>query len=229
LDARATIKDMILPFKILISPLKTFKQLAREPRSKGLISLSALILVVTAAALYASATKIDLDINGQPTSFLVTDAFNGWFASNFASSAVSILLYWLIFASGLALISKTFGGKEVSWRVMFLGLAYLLSVFIILYAVRAAMYLALPSLYFSNSSWPPMGEDQVNAALDLITKNWGPLYAYQFLTFFPLVVFAWLVMLGAIAVKTLREVSWAKAIAVSVIGFTVTLLLFGLP
>jgi len=221
---------MILPFKILISPIRAFSQLAQKPSVKGLVPLSALILVATAAAVYASATKIDLQIDGQRTSFLVTEAFNGWFASNFASSAFSILLYWLIFASGLALVSRMFGGKEVSWRVSLPSLAYLLSVFIIIYAVRAAMYLTLPSLYFEGiSSWPPMNQSEVDAVFSLITERWSSLFAYQFLTFFPFVAFAWLVLLGAIAVRALREISWGRALAVSVIGFSITLLLFGLP
>jgi len=214
---------------ILVSPIKTFSQLAQKPSAKGLVSLSALILLVTATALYASATKIDLEINGQRTSFLVTEAFNSWFASNFATSTLGILLYWLIFATGLALISKVFGGKEVSWRVLFLGLAYLLSVFIILYAVRAAMYLSLPSIPFKISYWPPVGETDINATIKLMTETWSPLYAYQLGTIFTFIAFAWLVILGAIAVRAFRQVSWGKATAVSLIGFTITLFLMGPP
>lgn len=222
-------KDIVLPFKVLISPIKTFSQLALNPSWKGLVSLSALILVANAAALYASAAKIILNIDG-PTSFLVTDAFNGWFASNLASSSLSILLYWLLFASILVLISRLIGGKEVSWRVLLLSFAYLLSVFIILYAVRAVMYLALPSIYFDMvSSWPPMDEAQVDAVLNRMTESWGSLYVYQFGTIFTFVAFVWLVILGAIAVKALREVSWGKAVAVAVIGFSIALFLFGPP
>jgi len=221
-------EDVILPFKILISPIKTFSQLAQKPSVKGLISLSALILIVNAVAIYASATKIILNING-PTSFLATEFFGRWYTSLFASTTLNILLYWLVVASGLALISKTFGGKEIPWRVLFVSFGYLLSVFVILYAVRAAMYLALPSIPFEISSWPPVNQSEVDAVFSLIDERWSSLYAYQFLTFFPLVAFVWLVILGTIAVRALREISWGKAVAVSIIGFSITLFLFGLP
>lgn len=227
-----TIRDLVIPLKILISPLKTFSQLAQKPSLKGLLSLSALILVVTAAAQYASATKIDLKINEQRTSFVITDAFGGWFATRLASTALGILLYWLVFASGLALISKIFGGKETSWRVLLVVLAYLLSVFIILYAVRAVIYLVLPSLYFNELSyWPPNPENETdwNFALNLIDQSWGPLAVYQFDVVFAFVVLAWLGVLGAVAVKVLREVSWERATAVSAIGIIFTFLVWRLP
>jgi hypothetical protein len=225
-----TMQDMVLPFKILISPIKTFGQLAQRPTMKGLITLSVLILAATAAAQYASATRIILNINGLRTSFPSTNSFNGWYVGVFASTALGILLYWLVFSSGLALISWAFGGKKISWRVLFVSFGYLLSVFIILYAVRAMMYLLLPSLYFEgSSSWPPMNQTDVEAIFSLISERWSSLYAYQFLTFFPLVAFVWLVILGAIAVRTLHEISWIKAAAVSLIGFSMTFFLFGLP
>jgi len=223
-------KDLVLPFRILISPFKTFSQLVQKTSLKGLISLSALIIVVVAAAQYASATKIDLQIDGQRTSFLATSAFNDWFASSLVWTAFWILLYWLAFTSFLMLISKTFGGKDISWRILFVNFAYLLSVFIVLYAVRAAVYFALPTLYFQDiSSWPPVDTEVANAASKLMTDSWGPLFAYQFGIFFTLIAFAWLIVLGAIAVKALREVTWGKAVAVSVIGFSIVLFLFGLP
>jgi len=229
LNAKATVKDLALPFRILISPLKTFRQLAQNPNLKGYVSLSALLVVLTATTVYAFASKIFLNINGR-TSFLATDLFNSWFTSNFASTLFYIVFYWLIFASGLALISKTVGGKETSWRALFIVLGYLLSVFIILYAVRTVLYLSLPPLYFEqSSSWPPVEQVEADAALTLISQDWGRLYTYQFLTYFPLIAFAWLVILGAIAVKVLREVSWARALMVSVIGLFITLFLFGPP
>jgi len=221
------VKDLALPLKILISPLKTFTQLAQSPNVKGLISLSAFVVIAVAAALYASATRIYLTINGnsQPTSFLVTDAFNSWFTANLAVSLFGVLFYWLVFATGLALLSRLFAGKQVSLRVVFPDLAYLLSVFVILYAVRAAMYLALPTIPFGINYWPPAGDTDVNAAVNLMTETWSPLYVYQFGYFFSMAVYVWLIILGAIAVKALREISWSKSILVSAACFFIPLFL----
>jgi len=107
--------------------------------------------------------------------------------------------------------------------------AYLLSVFVVLYAVRAITYMALPPITFATGSWPPVGEDAINAALELISQNWGSLLIYQFGSYFTFVALVWLVLLGAIAIKTMREISWTRAILVSVTGFMIAVLLFGLP
>ncbi len=189
----------------------------------------ALILIVVAAAQYATATRIFLTINNQPTSFIATDSFANWFTSILASTSFFIVIYWLIVASGLALVSRFFGGKEVKLRNSLVIFAYLLSVFIVLYAVRAITYLALPPITFDVGSWPPVDQVAIDAALERIGQNWGGLLVYQFGSYFTFASLVWLVLLGTIAVKAMREISWTKASLVSVIGFMIAVLLFGLP
>lgn len=210
-------------------PLKAFGQLAQKPTAKGLITLIGLILLITAIAQYASATRIILTINGQPTSFLATDGFAVWFTGSFSSTVLYIVMYWLVLAVGLALFGRVFGGKDTSLRSSFVVLGYLLSVFLVLYTVRAVMYLALPQIALQTGSWPPLEQVERDAALNLIAQNWEPQFIYQFGNYFTLAAFVWLVVLGTVAVKSLREISWAKASMVSVIGYVFTVFLFGLP
>lgn len=224
-----TAKQIALPFKVLISPIRTFSQLAQKPAAIGLISLSALILLVTAAFLYAYATRLIININNQPTSFLVTDFFSGWYVGVFTSTALNIFLYWAIFAIGLTLISRMFGGKDTSWRAMLVVFGYVSSIFIVLYGVRAVMYLALPPIdFYFLSTWPP-NSDQISQTSQLFQDTWGPLYAYQLTSVFTYAALGWLVLLAAIAVRALRGVGWGRAIAVAAISFTFTLFLFGIP
>jgi hypothetical protein len=223
----STAMDLILPFRVLISPLRTFGQLAQKPTAKGLVTLAVLILVITAAAQYALATRIFLTVNGQLTSFTATDSFANWFATFLASTDLYIVLYWLVFAVGLALVSRFFGGKEVKLRSSFVILAYLLSVLVVLYAVRTIMYLAIPPIAFETGSWEQVFFD--DAALTRMSENWGPLLVYQFGSYFTFVSFAWLVLLGVMAVKAMRDISWPKASLVSVAGFMFTAFLFGFP
>jgi hypothetical protein len=221
--------DLILPLRVLLTPLRAFSQLAQRPAAKGLITLALLLLLTAAATQYASAAKIYLSINGQPpVSFLVSNDFANWFTVTLANTLLYVVMYWLVLVVGLALIGRSFGGKNVSLRNSFVILSYLLSVFIVLYAVRAAMYLALPSINFQTNSWPPAEQD-VEAAVELMTQQWGPLWAYQFGSYFSLIAFAWFIILGVIAVKNMREVSWVKASIVSVIGYVLTFFLLGLP
>ena len=221
--------DFALPFRVLITPLKTFGQLAQRPTAKGLITLSVLILAITAAAQYASATKIFLTVNGQPASLLASDGFAGWFGAAVLTSSGYAIMYWLVLVVGLALISRTVGGKDVSLRGSLVILGYLLSVFVVIYTVRTIMYLALPSIVFPIGSWPPVDQVDVDAAVSLITRDWDPLLVYQFGKYFTVVGFGWLAVLGTIAVKQMREISWTKASIVSVVGFMFTFFLFGLP
>lgn len=222
--------DLILPLRVLFRPLRAFSQLAQRPAAKGLITLTLLLLLTAAATQYASAAKIYLSINGQPpVSFLVSNDFANWFTVTFANTLLYIVMYWLVIALGLALIGRSLGGKNVSLRDSLIILSYLLSVFIVLYAVRTAMYLALPSINFQTSSWPPVEQVDREAAVELMTQQWGSSWAYQFGSYFTLVGFAWFVILGVIAVKNMREFSWVKASIVSVIGFVLTIFLLGLP
>ena len=221
--------DLLLPLRVLVTPIRTFTQLAQRPAAKGLATLAALILIILAAAQYATATKIFLTINDQPTGFIATDSFANWFTSTLTSTSFFILVYWLITAASMALVSRFFGGKQVKLRSSLVILAYLLSVFMVLYAVRTITYLALPPITFATGSWPPVDEAATNSALDLIHQNWGSLLVYQFGSYFTFVALVWLVFLGAIAVKAMREISWTKASLVSVTGFMIAVLLFGLP
>jgi len=180
-------------------------------------------------AQYTTATKIFLTVDGQSTSFLTASNFADWFIQAFASSTLSIVMYWIIIAVSLTLISRFFGGKQTTLRNSFVILGYLLSVFMVLYTVRLAMYLALPSIPFETTSWPPVDQVAIDNALSLVAQSWGPLFIYQLGTYFTFVAFAWLVLLGAVAVRTMREISWAKSSVISIIGFAFTLFLFGLP
>ena len=225
----STAMDLMLPFRVLVSPLRTFGQLAQKPTAKGLITLAVLIVAVTTTTQYASATRIFLTINVQPTSFTATDSFPNWFTGILATTNLYIVLYWLVFAAGLALVSRFFGKKEVKLRNVLVILGYLLSVLVVLYAVRTITYLALPPITFDIGSWPPVEQATTDAVLNRMSQEWGSLFVYQFGSYFTLVSFAWLVLLGVIAVKNIRDTSWSKASVVSIAGFMITVLLFGFP
>lgn len=228
----STAKDLALPLRILISPLKTFKQLAANPTAKGLILLAALIVVVSAAAQYVSATRIVLTIGeSQFVDFVATGNFMNWFLGTSSANAFTIAIYWLTAAASLALISRfSFrGGKVFSLRVTLTILGYLLSVFVVLYALRVAIYLTLPPIRFPSSTWPPTDPTDIDLAMNLMSQNWTPLPAFQLGTILAIAAFVWLTLLGTAAIKAMHEISWFKAGLISVTGFVLTLTLFGLP
>jgi hypothetical protein len=230
----STVKDLALPFRILIFPVKTFKQLATNPTRKGLLSLVVLIIVMSAVTVYTSATKIVLTVDPisvQHVDFIATSSFSSWFIGALSATVFSIALYWLTAAAALSLIGRfSFkGSKAISLRTSLVIFGYLLSVFVVLYAVRAVMYATLPPIPFPSSIWPPTVQAEKDEADRLITQNWTPLPAAQLIYYSTWVALVWLALLGTIAVKTMQEISWFKAALVSATGFLLTLTLFGLP
>ena len=222
----STARDLAMPAKIIVSPFDAFKQLATNPTAKGLISLVAFVILVSAAALYASATKIVLTVDGQYVGFIATSGFSNWFLGALTMTLFSIALYWLTAAASLALISRfSFkSSKVISLRTSFVIFGYLLSVFVVLYVVRAALYFALPQITFTSSTLPEIDEVRT-----LVTQNWAPLPVYQLFEYSAYAAFVWLFLLGAIAIRAMKGISWFKACMISLTGFLLTLTLFGVP
>ena len=222
----STARDLAMPLRVLASPFGAFKQLATNPTPKGLVSLVAFVIVASAAALYASATRIVLTIDSQYVGFSATSVFSNWFLGALTMTLFSIALYWLTAAAGLALISRfSFkSSKVISLRTSFVIFGYLLSVFVVLYVVRAALYFALPQITFTSSTLPEIDEVRT-----LVTQNWAPLPVYQLFEYSAYAAFVWLFLLGAIAIRAMKEISWFKACMISLTGFLLTLTLFGVP
>jgi hypothetical protein len=103
-------------------------------------------------------------------------------------------------------------------------LGYLLSVFVVIYVVRVAIYFALPQITFTSSTLPEIDEVRT-----LVTQNWAPLPVYQLFEYSAYVAFVWLFLLGTIAIRAMKEISWFKAGMISLTGFLLTLTLFGIP
>ena len=221
--------DLMLPFMVLVSPLKTFRQLAQRPTAKGLITLTVLVLTAVAASEYAFSTRIFIKMDDQFIVIPATESFLSWFVPTFMSTLIGILLYWSVFAVSFLLLGRILRGEETSLRNSLVIFAYALSVFALLYAIRAAAYLALPSLNLEISYWPPTEADYSYVS-DFVNQNWSTAYAFQIgYGYFSFAALAWLTILGAIAQKTTRGISWGRALVVSITGFLVLFFLFGPP
>lgn len=232
-DATSTAKsdiaqDLSVPLRVLISPFRAFRQLAQQPSARGLLTIVVLMLSISAVAQYAFGTKIFLTINGESVGFVTTDLFMNWFVGALANIvAYSIILYWLVAAISMALIGRFFGGgKAISLRVSLTVLGYLLSVFVVLWTVRAIIYLSLPPIAFPYNTWPPIEPSEREGATSLIVQSWGPLLGVRFDFYFAYATFVWLVLLGMVAVKTMYETTWVKAGIVAVLGFMFAFMFF---
>jgi len=63
LTEHKTLKALVYPFEVIVSPLKAFKKIAQNPDIKGLVVIVGLIMLSTAGAQYASASKIFLGVS----------------------------------------------------------------------------------------------------------------------------------------------------------------------
>jgi hypothetical protein len=221
-------EPLTYPFKVIVSPMKAFQRISAYPDIKGFIVIIALLILVSAAVQFSVATKIILNINLQPISLVATDFFQNFFVQGIIESIFVFFLNWLLFGGALLLIAIIMGAKGGSWRQFFIIVGYALTVFILRTAVSAVLVSTLPQINFSLSAWPPATEEERSNANNLIDANWGPLLAYQAGSYVNLAFDAWLVILGATALRAYRAIPWSRAATISVTAYLIyfTLRLF---
>lgn len=219
LTEHQTLKSLVYPFEVIVSPFKAFQKIAQNPDVRGFVLIVGLILLATAGVQFPSASKIVLTIDTTPTSLLATNLFSGFLFSAMIETVFVFLLNWLIYAGALLVIARMLGEKRSPWRPFFILVGYAFSVFIIRVAVTAAMISTLPQIDFQLASWPPATQADATLASDKINAIWGPTLVFQVGLYFNLLIDAWLVMLGAIAVHASGEISWSKAAMISVTAY----------
>jgi hypothetical protein len=225
---KAPFESLTYPFKVIVSPMKAFQRISAYPDIKGFIIIIALLMLASAAVQFSVATKIILNINLQPTSLVATDFFQNFFIQGIIESIFIFSLNWLLFGGALLLIATIMGAKGGSWRQFFIIVGYALTVFILRTVVSAVLVSTLPQINFSLSAWPPGTEEERTNANNLINANWGPLLAFQAGSYVNLVFDAWLVILGATALRAYRAIPWSRAAIISVTAYLIyfTLRLF---
>jgi len=215
------LKSLVYPFEVIVSPFKAFKEIAQNPDFKGLILLVGLLLIAIAGMHFTVASKIFLTLYTPPSSLLATNLFTSFLLSNIVTNAFAFLLGWLIYTFALLLSSRVFGEKGGPWRPFFILVGYAFSVFIIRDAVSTVLISTLPTINFPLKTWPPATQDEVTLASDQINTTWGSVLMFQAGTYFNLLIDAWLVMLGVIAVHASREITWRKAGMISVTAYII--------
>jgi hypothetical protein len=215
---------LAFPLKVIVSPFKVFKDIAKNPDFKGIILIAGLVVLATACETYLSSSKVFLSIDGTPTSFLNSSMFSGFIVSVLTQSVLLFAFNWLIYAGVLFLVMRVFGQKGGAWRPFFILVGYAFSIMIVQWAVSAVLFATLPEIHFSNlSTWPPSTQTEVDIANEGIQRFWISTPAYQ--TLFYLInslvniIDIWLVILSVMIVHAFDEVTWGKAAMISVTAF----------
>ena len=173
------------------------------------------------------AMKIDDLYFGKHVSFLSTDVFTSWFVSSLATTAFSFFLGWSLYSVFLLLVIKLSRSEVGPWSVLFIVIGYTFSTRIVHVLVDTFLVSLLPPLFFPLKVWNPIaGERELASKLiDGIYKtNWYPTLAYNLTLPLMVVVYAWAVVLSAIAIHFLREFAWKKAAIISITAYLIYLL-----
>jgi len=216
---RQTLKALVYPFEVLVSPIKAFKKITQNPNLIGLLLIGGLFLLAAATAEYGRASKIFLDTETQPVSLLNSDFFGRNLVSVLFQSAFSFLLNWIMYAGVLLLMIRVFREKGGPWRPFFIAVGYAFFILVIYVAINALLVLTLPEIHFQMSIWSSETPEDIAMINQTFNDVWGPTLAAQAVNYLSLVFQFWLVALGAIAVHASSEIKWEKAIVISVVAY----------
>jgi len=225
MTTQQTLTALSYPFRVIYSPFKAFKEIAQNPSIKGLFVLLALILAASVGTVYLYASKIFLTINDLPMSLLASNTFGDFMLSYSVEIITGFIAGWFVYASILFVLIGALKEKRGPLRPFYTLVGYTFSVLIVRMAISAILVSTLPDLPLSISAWPPATEEDLLIYRDQINALWAPTLASQAASWLPWIVYGWLVMLTAIAVRGSPETTWGKAIMISVTAFLALLIL----
>jgi len=219
-------------FRVVYSPLKAFEEIAKAPNVKGPLLILLVTLLASVSVQYISSTKTFLQTaeGGEYVPLVATEIFTGQLMSTLIDAIFRFSINWLIYGLMFMAVLKLFRGKEGPWYHLLITIGYTFIVAAIFIFVNATIVSTLPIISFEFQVWNGAlegNEEMLNVMILEYDKTWGSSLAYQVRPYFSIIVATWTAALGAVAVHFLREVSWNKAIVVSAIVSSLSLLLMG--
>jgi len=173
---------------------------------------------------------------GKYISFLATNIYGSTILPSVIDGIFVFFVNWAIFAGVLMVCTVMLREKVGPWKTFFVVIGYVFSITIVYILVRALLISALPDLRLQYEAWkawdPNATEVERIMAIDIVTqqiqKYWTPSWIYLLGSYLIFAMDAWTVALSVIAVHTLRETSWKKAVAIALLGYVVYFFLRGL-
>jgi hypothetical protein len=169
----------------------------------------------------------DLYFGGRYEALLNVFGFSYWLSSTVMSSVFDILLRWLIFAGLLWLTVRVFQPQGSSFRTLLIVVGYAFAIMFVYVTIDMLSISQLPLLYFPNKViFPLTGREIQNASIatnNIYNAYWTPTIAYDAFIGAWYVSHVWTIGLFAIAMRTLQNISWKKALLISIIAYTIAL------
>ena len=128
-------------------------------------------------------------------------------------SGVDFLLEWLILSGIVLLAFKSFSEWNGFWKNLFFTIGYIYSASLVYLGTLTVLLLLLPSIFLPYSI-------TYLEYLDIYQASWGTPISILSLLFY-----GWTIILCAVALKKMHELSWNKAFMIS-LGAVILSLLF---
>jgi len=173
------------------------------------------------------------------SSLLAQGVLGRFLISSLLDTTIVFFLRWMIYAILFWVVLKVFREGVESWSGLFIVIGYAFVAAMIFSLIKVLLISALPTVNLPLGAWgPPLGatEEARTAASNLIGREiinpiyqeaWYSNWAYQlgfFLERFP-IFDIWIVALAAIAIHFLCDLTWKKAVTISVITYAIRFLI----
>lgn len=220
-------------FRVLYSPLKAFREIARAPDVKGPFFILLLTLLASVGAQYVNSSKTLLETAEGSTVYTpltATSFFGERLLTALTDTLFRFFLNWLVYGATFLLFLKLFRAKEGPWHQVFtvIGYSFIVATFFVF--VNAIIVSTFPVVHLKFGVWNGVlegNQERIDEMILTYEETLGSLLAYQVMPYFSIIIAAWIAALDAIGVHFLREVSWNKALIISTIVSVLSLFLLG--
>ena len=213
------------PLKVIVSPLKAFKEITQNPSIIGLILIVGLFLIAAAGQEYAQASRIILDDGSQSTVLLNSSLFASNFTLVLVQSFYRFLLSWIFFAGILFLMTRLLGERSFPMRHFFVVVGYAFSVVVVYGAISSLLITTLPQVHFETTVWSSNTREAAQTIQNIINQEWIPTATFSVLNILGFVFPFWLMLLGSIVLHVSSDTKWVKAVLISLVAYFASIIL----
>jgi hypothetical protein len=218
-------RALAYPLKVIVSPLKAFKEITQNPSFIGLLLVIGLFMLVVGSEEYIRSSKIILDSSTQSMSLPYYDFFASRFVAVLIRSFYGFFLNWITYAGLLFLLVRVFHEKPFPLRPFLIVVGYTFSILILYVAISSVLISTLPQVHFELNFWTSGAPKDIQTVID---QAWGLTAASSLLNVLSFAFQFWLMLLGAVALHASTETKWGKAILISMVAYFASIILTAL-
>jgi hypothetical protein len=171
---------------------------------------------------WSDSANLTMNIDGLLFRNFASSIEQGTFYMGLISIILQVGMNWVIWAGLLIIVGKLFNEDLGRWNVFFIIIGYVFMVTVVTNIITVMLVSPLPNLNYILDSTSGLYYPR-NSEL------WLSSLTFQLLTPLIWIGYAWTTALGTIVIRLMKNITWGKALTISVIAFAVrfVLTLFG--